>query len=270
MKLHPSSVRTLTLVVRDRARRPVLPPLGRQRPARARPMGEALCVSVGAAARRSQVGSARSASSSKPGMPIRCRSARASMTGVQLASVVHRLLLDARRAIHPAACQPRCEGRLWAAERRQATEISASAARSCTGRSGALSHGPDSTQRAPGAPNSTATRRRSSRSSERVARSCPNAPSDARYGCSPPRSACRCSRSRAAPTPKTRSPTFPISSGNFPDSRAVILPHIGHAFGIGGCVDAIMTNFVTRETTEGLITRQCDSHIVVPPFKLSH
>jgi pimeloyl-ACP methyl ester carboxylesterase len=69
-------------------------------------------------------------------------------------------------------------------------------------------------------------------------------------------------------------PQDPISNlpnlqRNFPDSRAVILPHIGHGFGLGGCVDAIITNFVARDTTRGLVTTQCDSQIVVPPFKLS-
>jgi pimeloyl-ACP methyl ester carboxylesterase len=53
---------------------------------------------------------------------------------------------------------------------------------------------------------------------------------------------------------------------NFPDSRAVILPHIGHNFGLGGCVDEILTDFVDRATTKGLVTTQCDSAIVVPPF----
>ena len=69
-------------------------------------------------------------------------------------------------------------------------------------------------------------------------------------------------------------PQDPISNlpdlqRNFADSRAVILPHIGHNFGLGGCVDSIITNFVTRRTTKGLITRQCDSQIVVPPFQLT-
>jgi pimeloyl-ACP methyl ester carboxylesterase len=69
-------------------------------------------------------------------------------------------------------------------------------------------------------------------------------------------------------------PQDPISNlpnlqRNFPDSRAVILPHIGHNFGLGGCVDSIMTNFVARNTTKGLLTTQCDSQIVVPPFKLT-
>jgi pimeloyl-ACP methyl ester carboxylesterase len=55
---------------------------------------------------------------------------------------------------------------------------------------------------------------------------------------------------------------------NFPDSRAAVLPHVGHSFGVGGCVDEILTNFVKLDTTKGLLTNQCDSQIVVPPFQL--
>lgn len=62
---------------------------------------------------------------------------------------------------------------------------------------------------------------------------------------------------------------LPDLKPNFTDSRAVILPHIGHNFGLGGCVDQIMTNFVARATTNGLITTQCNNVIVVPPFKLT-
>lgn len=62
---------------------------------------------------------------------------------------------------------------------------------------------------------------------------------------------------------------MPDLKRSFPDSRAAILPHIGHSFGLGGCVDEILTNFVKRDTTRGLITSQCDSQIVVPPFTLA-
>jgi pimeloyl-ACP methyl ester carboxylesterase len=56
---------------------------------------------------------------------------------------------------------------------------------------------------------------------------------------------------------------------NFPDSRAVILPHVSHSFGLGGCVDQLLTNFLARASTRGLITTLCDSSIVVPPFRLT-
>ena len=36
---------------------------------------------------------------------------------------------------------------------------------------------------------------------------------------------------------------------HFPDSRIVIFPHVGHSFGIGGCVDQIMADLVDRGTT---------------------
>ncbi len=55
---------------------------------------------------------------------------------------------------------------------------------------------------------------------------------------------------------------------HFPDSRTVIFPHIGHQFGIGGCVDQIMAEFVERGTSKGLDTTRCDGAVVVPPFDL--
>jgi pimeloyl-ACP methyl ester carboxylesterase len=54
----------------------------------------------------------------------------------------------------------------------------------------------------------------------------------------------------------------------FPDSRAVIIPHVGHQFGIGGCVDELLADFVDRRTTTGLDTTRCDGAVVVPPFEL--
>jgi pimeloyl-ACP methyl ester carboxylesterase len=56
---------------------------------------------------------------------------------------------------------------------------------------------------------------------------------------------------------------------HFPDSRTVVFPHIGHQFGIGGCVDQIMADFVERGTTKGLDTTRCDGAVVVPPFELT-
>jgi hypothetical protein len=55
---------------------------------------------------------------------------------------------------------------------------------------------------------------------------------------------------------------------HFPDSRTVIFPHIGHQFGIGGCADPIMADFVDRGTTNGLDTTRCNGAVVVPPFDL--
>jgi pimeloyl-ACP methyl ester carboxylesterase len=56
---------------------------------------------------------------------------------------------------------------------------------------------------------------------------------------------------------------------HFPDSRTVVFPHIGHDFGVGGCVDPILVDFVERGTTKGLDTTRCDGVVVVPPFPLT-
>jgi hypothetical protein len=55
---------------------------------------------------------------------------------------------------------------------------------------------------------------------------------------------------------------------HFPDSRTVVFPHIGHEFGIGGCADPILADFVERGTTKGLDATRCDGAVVVPPFAL--
>jgi pimeloyl-ACP methyl ester carboxylesterase len=55
---------------------------------------------------------------------------------------------------------------------------------------------------------------------------------------------------------------------HFPDSRTVIFPHIAHQFGVGGCVDTMMADFVERRTTVGLDTTRCDGAVMVPPFEL--
>ncbi|HEY1318395.1 MAG TPA: alpha/beta fold hydrolase [Gaiella sp.] len=56
---------------------------------------------------------------------------------------------------------------------------------------------------------------------------------------------------------------------HFPDSRTVVLPHIGHNWGVGGCLDQIVTDFVERGTTKGLDATRCAGAIVVPPFPLT-
>jgi pimeloyl-ACP methyl ester carboxylesterase len=56
---------------------------------------------------------------------------------------------------------------------------------------------------------------------------------------------------------------------HFPDSRTMVFPHIGHQFSIGGCVDPIMADLVERGTTNGLDTTRCDGAVVVPPFELA-
>jgi pimeloyl-ACP methyl ester carboxylesterase len=57
---------------------------------------------------------------------------------------------------------------------------------------------------------------------------------------------------------------------HFPDSRIVVFPHLGHDWaGVGGCLDAIVTDFVDSATTKGLDTTFCADAVVVPPFPLT-
>jgi pimeloyl-ACP methyl ester carboxylesterase len=56
---------------------------------------------------------------------------------------------------------------------------------------------------------------------------------------------------------------------HFPDSRIVVFPHVGHDFNIGGCVDEMMADVADRGTTGGLDTTRCDGAVVVPPFPLA-
>ncbi len=55
---------------------------------------------------------------------------------------------------------------------------------------------------------------------------------------------------------------------HFPDSRTIIFPHVGHSFGLGGCLYPILTDLVDRDTTKGLDTTRCDGAVAVPPFWL--
>ena len=41
---------------------------------------------------------------------------------------------------------------------------------------------------------------------------------------------------------------------HFPDSRSVVLPHLGHDFSWDGACDAMLAGFVARGTTKGLDT----------------
>jgi pimeloyl-ACP methyl ester carboxylesterase len=56
---------------------------------------------------------------------------------------------------------------------------------------------------------------------------------------------------------------------HFPDSRTMIFPHVGHSFGLGGCLYLTLADFVDRGTTKGLDTTRCDGAVVVPPFEVS-
>ena len=56
---------------------------------------------------------------------------------------------------------------------------------------------------------------------------------------------------------------------HFPDSRTVILAHTGHRFYIDSCIDQLMASFVAHGTTKGLDTTRCDGAVVMPPFPLT-
>ena len=62
---------------------------------------------------------------------------------------------------------------------------------------------------------------------------------------------------------------LPDLKQHFPDSRTVILPHLGHQFSIGGCVNAVLADFLARGTTKGLDTNRCAGEVVVPAFPLT-
>ena len=56
---------------------------------------------------------------------------------------------------------------------------------------------------------------------------------------------------------------------HFPDSRSVVLPHLGHQMNWGSGCDAMLANVAASATTKGLDTTSCVSQVVVPPFPLT-
>ena len=56
---------------------------------------------------------------------------------------------------------------------------------------------------------------------------------------------------------------------HFRDSRTVILPHVGHHMSWGSGCDAMLADFAVRGTTKGLSTTPCLAEAVVPPFELT-
>ena len=56
---------------------------------------------------------------------------------------------------------------------------------------------------------------------------------------------------------------------HFPDSRPVVLPHMGHDFSWDGACDAMLADFVARGTTKGLDTTPCVGEVVVPAFAVT-
>jgi len=62
---------------------------------------------------------------------------------------------------------------------------------------------------------------------------------------------------------------LPDLERRFPDSRIVVLPHLGHELSWDGGCDAMLAHFVASGTTKGLDTTPCIDDVTVPPFKLS-
>jgi len=60
---------------------------------------------------------------------------------------------------------------------------------------------------------------------------------------------------------------LPDLKRNFPDSRAVILANTAHELPLGGCIDQITASFIDRGTTKNLNT-SCANTIAAPPFQL--
>ncbi len=57
---------------------------------------------------------------------------------------------------------------------------------------------------------------------------------------------------------------------HFPDSHVVAFPHLGHSWsGVGGGIATVVTDFVERGTTKGRNTTGCAGVVVVPPFPLT-
>ena len=190
------------------------------------------------------------------------------VTGYELASVVHVMLLDGTKAASiPLLVSSAAKGDYTALEDAEPEDLDVDL--NLMGRrSGATSPGRASMRQDRGAPTSTATRLRGSRRSGTPAPPSRSAPSRGRSGRSPPTAPCRCSPSLAAPTRRTPVANLSDLKQHFPDSRTMIFPHVGHSFGIGGCLYPILTDFVDRGTTEGLDTTRCDGAVVVPPFSM--
>ncbi len=132
------------------------------------------------------------------------------MTGYELASVVHVMLLDGTKAVSiPLVVSSAAKGDYGPLEEADSGGSRRRAEPHGLSRSGATSPGPVSMRRGRGAPTSTATRRPGSRRSGRPAPPSRSAPSRGRSGRSPRPAPCRCSPSSAAPTRRTRSRTSP-------------------------------------------------------------
>jgi pimeloyl-ACP methyl ester carboxylesterase len=61
---------------------------------------------------------------------------------------------------------------------------------------------------------------------------------------------------------------LPDLKRHFPDSRIVVLPHLGHELSWDGACDTMLADFVARRTTWGLDTTSCVREVMVPAFEL--
>jgi pimeloyl-ACP methyl ester carboxylesterase len=61
---------------------------------------------------------------------------------------------------------------------------------------------------------------------------------------------------------------LPDLKRHFPDSRIVVLPHLGHELSWDGACDTMLADFVARRTTRGLDTTPCVREVMVPAFEL--
>ena len=133
------------------------------------------------------------------------------MTGDELASIVHVMLLDGTKAVSiPLVVSSAAKGDYGPLEDADSGDLDRRGLNLMgSSRSGATSPGPGSMRRGRGAPTSTATRRPGSRRSGRLAPPSRSALSRGRSGRSPRPAPCRCSPSWAAPTRRTPSRTSP-------------------------------------------------------------
>ena len=263
LKLHPVLGAHARARRRNCDRRPLLRPLRRQRPARPRPARETLRL-------RPRLPEAFPGWKRQFGALVKARNAHPAhgMTGDQLASIVHVMLLDLWKAVSiPLAVSSAAKGDYEPLKEKGSGDLAVDL--ELMGQSiwcnepwvGLEAKGPWGTDF-------------DSYAAAKIAAF---------------RDACSSVPKRAEPqglwtlpTPSPvpvlalvggADPQDPVTnlSGlkqHFPDSRAVIFPHIGHQFSIGGCVDQIMADFADRGTTKGVITTRCDGAVVVPPFAL--
>ena len=189
------------------------------------------------------------------------------MTGDELASIVHVMLLDLEKAVSiPLVVSSAAKGDYGPLDDAGSGDLDVDAEPHV--RVDLVQRALDGSRRERdrGAPTSTATPPRGSRHS--------GAPVRPSASALEPRSLWTLPASSPVPVLALvggADPQDPVTNlaglkQHFPDSRTIIFPHVGHSFGIGGCLYTILPDFVDRGTTEGMDTTVCDGAVVVPPF----